>query len=219
MLLSKARDLGLPDKWVRIFEEKQGRRHVIMIRRLVSNSDAFLKLKNGDLLLAVDNTPVMKFRDVEESIRNKDEVELTIFRAQQEMKMSVNTALLHGRGTEKIVFWAGAVLQNPHRALLQLGLDYKGVYCSRYHYGSPAHRYDLRAVFWILEINGEKTPNLEEFLKVIKKCHDKGEKFLRLRLVGMQDKVKVITLKPDPIYWPTWILARNSQGVWQYESL
>ncbi len=32
---------------------------------------------------------------------------------------------------------------------------------------------------------------------------------LRLKLMGWQDKIKIITLKPEEIYWPTWMLQKK----------
>lgn len=39
---------------------------------------------------------------------------------------------------------------------------------SRRHYGSPASRYGLVAVQWIVEVNGKPTPDLDAFVNVIK---------------------------------------------------
>lgn len=40
-----------------------------------------------------------------------------------------------------------------------------GVYISRWHHGSPSHRYGLYALHWILEVNGTATPDIDTFLK------------------------------------------------------
>lgn len=39
---------------------------------------------------------------------------------------------------------------------------------SRWCHGSPAHRYGLYALQWILEVNGKRTPHLDAFVHVAK---------------------------------------------------
>lgn len=48
-------------------------------------------------------------------------------------------------------------LQYPHRGVRELGFlpDRHGVYISRWHHGSPAHRYGLYALHWV---SGEAGP-------------------------------------------------------------
>jgi hypothetical protein len=41
-----------------------------------------------------------------------------------------------------------------------------GVYISRWHHGSPAHRYGLYALHWISDVNSRPTPDLDTFLEV-----------------------------------------------------
>lgn len=54
----------------------------------------------------------------------------------------------------RLVHWCGAQLQAPHRAVRELGFqpEHSGVFISRWHHGSPAHRYGLFALHWILEV-------------------------------------------------------------------
>lgn len=49
-------------------------------------------------------------------------------------------------GTDRLVHWCGAQLQAPHRAVRELGFQPEGkagVFISRWHHGSPAHRCEL----------------------------------------------------------------------------
>jgi hypothetical protein len=54
----------------------------------------------------------------------------------------------------RLVHWCGAQLQAPHRAVRELGFqpEHAGVFISRWHHGSPAHRFGLFALHWILEV-------------------------------------------------------------------
>lgn len=45
-----------------------------------------------------------------------------------------------------------------------------GVYISRWHHGSPAHRYGLYALHWIQAVNGQDTHDLDSFLAAVQDC-------------------------------------------------
>jgi len=213
--LSQARDVGLSEEWLNKIQES-GRRHILNIRRLVANTDASKKLKTGDLLLAVDGKVCTSFRDVEIATRDAEQVKLTLLRNMQEVEETVSTVLLKGKGTTKIVCWAGAILQDTHRPVAQLGFLHEGVYCSRWYFGSPAHKYSLRAAHWIVEVNGKPTPNVDTFLEVAKTIDP--NQFVRLKIRGLQDRLSVTTLKLDLHYWPTWVLDKKGQE-WALEDV
>lgn len=58
--------------------------------------------------------------------------------------------------------------QAPHRAAREQGFlpECSGVFISRWHHGSPSHRYGLFALHFVAEVNGQKTPDMETFLQV-----------------------------------------------------
>jgi S1-C subfamily serine protease len=204
--LAQARDVGLTEEWVKRIQTS-GKRHILNIRRLVAETDASDKLKTGDLLLAVDGKICNTFRAVECATQNLDQVTLTLLRNQQEVQVAVKTVLLYGEGTTKLVCWGGAILQNTHRPVAQLGYVHQGVYCSRWYYGSPAHKYSLRAAHWITEVNGRPTPDLDAFLSVVSSLDEHDS--VRLKICGLQDRINVTTLKMDSHYWPTWLLYKS----------
>ena len=61
------------------------------------------------------------------------------------------------------------IAQAPHRAVKEGGAlpESCGVFVSRWHHGSPAHRYALYALQFVQEVNGVPTPDLEAFVKAI----------------------------------------------------
>jgi len=213
--LSQARDVGLSEEWLNKIQEQSSRRHILNIRRLVAQTDAYEKLKTGDLLLAVDGKICTSFRDVEIATANSETVKLTVLRNQEEIDVSVSTHLLSGEGTTDVVCWAGAILQNTHRPVAQLGHLQPGVYCSRWYFGSPAHKYSLRAAHWIVEVNGKPTPNLDAFVAAVSSLG--SDDCVRLKICGLQDRVTVATLKLDLHYWPTWRLSKRGPGKWKWE--
>ena len=143
--LAGARKLGLPDEWVRRFEEHdQQRRQVLGIDRLVAGAPAASLLEPGDLLLAIDGNVVNRFREVERAVQ-KPQVAVTVWRDGAEKTLQMKTVALNGRDLDRVLIWAGATLQAPHRAMAaQRGIAPYGVFVSFFFYGSPGDA--LRAV-------------------------------------------------------------------------
>jgi len=94
---------------------------------------------------------------------------LTIFRGGAVLPAAVRLGREDGIGTRRLVHFCGAQLQAPHRAVRELGFlpeGASGVFVSRWHHGSPAHRYGLYALHMLLELNGQATPDLDTLLRV-----------------------------------------------------
>ena len=87
-----------------------------------------------------------------------------------------------------------------------------GVYVSRHWYGSPATRYHLDATSRIVEIDGQPVSNLDEFLAAV--ASKRNRDAVRIKTLSLDGKPKVITLKLDLEYWPTYELRRTN-GVWE----
>jgi hypothetical protein len=71
-------------------------------------------------------------------------VTLTLFRSGCVMDCQVGLGQEDSLGTDRLVHWCGAQLQTPHRSVRELGFQPEGkagVFISRWHHGSPAHRY------------------------------------------------------------------------------
>jgi S1-C subfamily serine protease len=205
--LAEARRLGLADSWVRRVEEHSpARREVLSITRLVAGTPAAEVLSPGDLLLAVDGVVVNSFREVERALDSRV-AKVTIWRDGVERELEIATAPLDGRGIDRILLWAGATLQAPHRAMAaQRGIPPRGVFVAFFMYGAPASRYQLWAGRRILEVDGVPTPDLDAFLGAVAGRPDRSS--LRLKTVSWNDSVDVITLKLDKHYWPAYELRR-----------
>lgn len=145
-------------------------------------------------------------------------VTLTVFRGGEIHRVEVRLGEEDGLGTDRLVHWCGAQLQAPHRGVRELGYvpeGCSGVYISRWHHGSPSHRYGLYALHWILDVNGTPTPDLDAFLAVVGRLGDGAD--VRLRVVHYEtNRIKVLTLKTDLRYWPTWELRLDkATGEWE----
>jgi pro-apoptotic serine protease NMA111 len=216
--LAAARELGLPEEWVRRFESHNPqRRQVLGINRLVAGSPAASLLEPGDLLLAIDGKVVNRFREVERAVQNPSAA-VTVWRDGAEKTLHLDTVALNGRDIDRVLIWAGATLQAPHRAMAaQRGIAPYGVFVSFFFYGSPATHFGLYAGRRITEVNGQPTPDLDAFIKAVSGKPDRAS--LRLKTISWNGQTDVITLKIDKHYWPAYELNRQEDGSWTRTAL
>jgi pro-apoptotic serine protease NMA111 len=140
-----------------------------------------------------------------------------VWRGKGELTLTVPTTALTGRDLERVVQWAGATLHAPQRAMsAQRGVVPQGVYVAYYIDGSPATRYRLLAGRRIVEVDGQPTPDLDAFLKMVGGRPDRSS--LRLRTLSWNNVPEVITLKLDRHYWPTSEIVRTATG-WDRRTL
>ena len=217
--LSAAREIGLTDAWIqRLAAHAPSRRQALTVVRLVGGSDAARLLQPGDLVLAIDGKVVTRFREVERAAADRETVAVTIWRNRAEQTLSVETAALPGADVERIVQWAGATLQAPHRAMSsQRGVAPVGVYVAYFAYGSPATRHGLYPGRRIVEVDGVPTPDLDAFLKVVLGRADRSS--VRLKTITWNNAPEVITLKLDKHYWPAYELTHTTEGGWVRRAL
>jgi S1-C subfamily serine protease len=210
--LASAREFGLPEAWTqRLAAHTPARRQVLTIVRRVGGSPAAKLLQQGDLLLAIDGHVVTRFREVEQAAADKDHVAVTVWRGQGEETLDVPTVELPGTDVERLVEWAGATLQAPHRAMSeQRGIPPVGVYVAYFAYGSPATRYGLYPGRRIVEVDGMPTPDLDTFLRLVTGRPDRSS--VRLKTITWNNAAEVTTLKLDKHYWPAYELRHTGAG-------
>ena len=209
--LAAASKMGLSRQWIESLEKHDPtRRQALAITRLVAGSPAAKALQPGDLLLAVDGKAVNRFREVERAVQ-KGQVNATIWRNDQERTVPIDTVALDGKDLDRVLIWAGATLQAPHRAMsAQRGIAPEGVFVAYFYYGSPATRYGLYAGRRIVAVDGQPTPDLDSFVKAVAGREDRAS--LRLNTITWNNAVEVITLKLDQHYWPAYELRRGENG-------
>lgn len=209
--IAAARKMGLADAWVVRFESRNpAHRQVLAVARVAAGSPAAEVLREGDLLLAVNGTPLNRFREVEQATQAAS-VRLTVLRDGAEQSLEVPTTPLHGEDIGRILLWSGAVLHAPHRAMaIQRSIPPQGVFVAYFSYGSPATRYGLYAGRRIVEVDGRPTPDLDAFIDAIRGRENRSS--LRLRTVTWNGTIGVTTLKVDQDYWPTYELRRSAAG-------
>ncbi|MCH7829166.1 MAG: PDZ domain-containing protein [Proteobacteria bacterium] len=209
--LFAARKMGVGEEWIARLEKNNPlRRRALSITRLVADTPAAQLLKNGDMVLAIDGNVVTSYRDLENAVQ-KPEVVVTVWRNGSAQDLTIETVALSGRGIDRAVSWAGALLQNPHRAMAaQRGIGTDGVYVAYFNYGSPATRYGLWAGRRVVEVNETPTPNLQAFIDAVKDIQDRES--VRLKTVTWNGTAEVITLKLDTQNWPAYEIRRDEDG-------
>jgi len=211
--LFAARNIGVDEDWLaRLESDNPVYRRALRIVRIVAGTAAAEMLRNGDMVLAVDGKVVTSFRGLEKAVQ-KPEVLVTVWRDGEALDLSIETAALDGRGIDRAVSWAGALLQDPHRPMAaQRGIDPYGVYVAFFSYGSPSTRYGLWAGRRIIEVDDTPTPDLQAFVDAVAGKQDQTS--VRLKTVTWNGAVEVITLKLDNQYWPSYEIRRTENG-WQ----
>ncbi|MBK9758231.1 MAG: trypsin-like peptidase domain-containing protein [Nannocystis sp.] len=223
--LAEARNHGLSAAAAaRLEAHDPVRRQVLSVTR---TSVAAPGWRAGDLLLAVaavpedssaadrphvssDSRPVNTFREVELAAA-AGRLRVTVLRDGAEQQLDVRAVAHRGCGTDRVIHWAGALLQAPHHAAqIQRNLPPEGAYISLYWYGSPASRSRLRAARRIVAVDGRPTLDLDAFLAAV--ADKPNHASLRLKTVDLDDKVELITLRLDLDYFPTYELRRTADG-------
>ncbi len=215
--LAEARNHGLSAAAAaRLEAHDPVRRQVLLVQRTSTIASGW---RCGDLVLALapasdlphgPGEPVTTIREVERAAA-AGRLRVTVLRDGAEQDLTVTAVPHRGCGTERVIHWAGALLQAPHHAArIQRNLPADGAYISLYWYGSPASRSRLRAARRIVAVDGRPTPDLDAFLAAVADKPNRAS--VRLKTVDLDDKVELITLRLDLDYFPTYELLRTPEG-------
>jgi hypothetical protein len=239
--LARAANLGVPRTWIdALLAKDPARKQALVVASTVAGTGAARTLEGGDVVLTAGPSPppnetgeknnvCVTFGDVEDAVSalasHTHALRMTVCRSGEIHDVAVELSDASCLGTSRLTHWAGCILQNAHRPVAELGfaptftdpatgaetkLD---VFISRWFHGSPAHRYGVYALHWVAEVNDRPTPSLDAFIEIVKHVAD-GE-HVRLKLVSLQGRPKVLTVKLDTHYWPTWELRKREDGEWE----
>lgn len=213
--LSVALRRGLPESWrLKVEQHDSERRQVLVASRTVAGTPAAEQVRPGDLLLTINDRMATRPREVERAVAGLAQTELLVWRNGEEVELSVDTVELGWEGLREVLFWAGALIQDPQRGMAaQLAIRPQGVTIQHYTYGSPAHRYLLPIRFLqITSLDGHPVANLDEFAGALQKVGDTA--IVRVEGITPSGATKVATIKLDPGYWPSSRL-RFTGGEWE----
>jgi len=208
-----ALQMGLPEAWLnKLTEQKSHSNKLLAVYNVAESSNSAKTFKRGDILLAINNTPVSDFRQVE-VLTQAPEVNVTYLSEGKVNSQKLKTSLLNGQDISQVFYWSGLYLHSPHRAAQQQGnVSDEGVYVASYSYGSPATRYGLYAMQRIVEIDGAPINTTDDFLKAVKgKSHQTA---VLIKTLDFKNNARVITLRVDNNYWPFYEI-KYTNGKWE----
>lgn len=209
--IAQARKLGLPDNWLsRYLSLDAELRKVLYVSQLVPLTDAAKKLAVGDVLLAIDGELVSDLFAAER-LAQKPLVTLTVLRRGDVLSIELTPSALSGLGTQRIVSWAGATFQEPHREIARFkGVRPQGVYIAATQDGSPAMWDKVYRNRFVTAVDGVPVTNLEEFLaQVSTRAQDE---ITRLSLVNINGRESIVSVQPEYNFWPTFEIVRDAEG-------
>ncbi|CAB4391055.1 unnamed protein product [Rhizophagus irregularis] len=219
--ISKAKDYGLSDEWVRKVESMPNTKNnmLTVLSILDSTSPSGKLLEVGDIILTINGNMVTKVFDLPTAFHYSEEVDVLILRDGKEMNIKVATTPHYGKETTKIIGWSGAIIQEPYEAALEHVKNVPtGVYVSFRSDGSPSLK--LSQGVWITEIQGRKVSDLDSFLEAIyahekeikEKPEENNDGYVRIKTVNNTNVTKVVTMKLDPHYWGIWQLVEDKEA-------
>ncbi|KDO20325.1 hypothetical protein SPRG_21422 [Saprolegnia parasitica CBS 223.65] len=215
--LAKGRELGMDEATAKALEaHAPARRTILSVGRRWGGTDASAVLRNGDVLVAIDDRVVTSFREVEIATQ-KESVRATIVRQGTRMDVTLKTVHLESWEVDRIVFWQGLLLQVPPLSVAsQREISSRdGVYVS--YAGSPAARYGPPPTSRICELDGIPISNLDDFVRVVT-AKSATASSIRVKYMDLGGKMHLTTLKLEPTFWPTSQLTYRDND-WQRQSL
>jgi hypothetical protein len=112
---------GLPEDWLtKLTKQNPDTDKLLAVYNIPESSNSAGLFKRGDILLAINNTPVSTFRQVE-LLSQAPEVTVTYFSEGNVHSEKLMTTLLNGQDIERVFYWSGLYLHAPHRAAQQQG--------------------------------------------------------------------------------------------------
>lgn len=209
--LSRARALGLPPAVVeRVVAERLARPQVWRVERVTAGSPASVVVRPGDLVIEADGAFVREPRDLERAAAS-GAMALRLVRGGEERSVEVEAHRLPALGVQRFVQWAGAVVHaTPVEVAAQHGVPPEGVYVTWTWNGSPVARYGVRPTWRIVAVDDQPVRDLDAFLAAVSGRPDRSA--VRLRVVNLDGRPAVMTLKLDLAWWPTLEFRREADG-------
>jgi len=204
---------GVAEQWLEKLQRQDGSNSKFLsIYRIMANSPSATVFQRGDILLAINDIAVATFSQVEK-LSQKPSIKVTYSRDGEVHHQQVSTRILSGVDVDRVFFWAGLYLHQPHRAAqFQGGIGNNGLYISSYQYGSPATRYSIYAMRRIIEIDDVQIKTADDFIAAVKtKRHQES---VIIKTIDFQNEIALQTLRLDTHYWPFSELFLEN-GQWQ----
>lgn len=167
--MSQARIMGVSEDWIKkVALDNSSRHQLFMIRkRTFERDESKPSLLEGDVILSLNGKIITRVSELDVMYDNEI-LDAIIVRDTQEISIQIPTVKADDVETTRAVQFCGAILHAPHHAVRQqISKLHSEVYVSARTRGSPAYQYGLAPTNFITHVNGEKTPDLEAFLKAV----------------------------------------------------
>ncbi|KAJ1935532.1 hypothetical protein FBU59_005353, partial [Linderina macrospora] len=191
--VAQARKSGLSDRWMQELQQSgRNRGSLFWVKSVETRSNAMGVLNDLDIIITINGKLMTRLEDLDVQYTH-DELTMVVLRNKKEMELKVKTTEC-GQGTDRLVFWAGATLQAPHKAALQQSRKVpSGVYTTARSAGSPAYMYGLMPTMWITHVNGQSTPDLDSFIAAVQACADNT--YVRIKTMTFDMVPMVLSIK------------------------
>lgn len=209
--MAQASAMGLSDDWIKKVEEANTAKHqLFMVIRTEVGTESAKVLDELDLILTINGKVVTRMQETDVQYES-DELEMTILRQKKEMTVMVKTSMESGDGTNRIVFWAGALLTEPHKAVLQQSKTLPSrIYISARSKGSPAAIASLAPTMWITHINSVKVETLDDLIDAVKNTLDNT--YVRVRCVTFDNVPAMLSVKMVYHYFPLVDMVKDNKS-------
>jgi hypothetical protein len=198
--MSHARIMGVSEEWIEKCEQEDPERHqFFMVRKVDSgHKDGLLE---GDVVLTLNDKLVTRAHHLD-VMYNEQYLDAVVVRKEQEMTVRVPTVPTADLETDRVVSFCGATLHRPHHAVRQqISKVHSDVYISSRARGSPSFLYGLSSTNFLTHVNNVPTPDLDTFLREVKKIGD--NEYFRLKVMTFDNVPWVATMKKNEHYFPT----------------
>lgn len=198
--MSQARIMGVSEEWIERTEKEDPERHqLFMVRKVDSGHEH--GLQEGDVILTLNDKLITRVSDLD-IMYNNDFLDAVVIRKRQEIHLKVPTVPTEDLETDRVVSFCGATLHRPHHAVRQqISKIHSDVYVASRARGSPAYMYGLAPTNFLTHVNGVPTPDLNSFLREVKKIGD--NEYFRLKVMTFDNVPWVATMKKNEHYFPT----------------
>ncbi|ORX58943.1 trypsin-like serine protease [Hesseltinella vesiculosa] len=209
--IAQAAAMGLSDDWIRRVQETSSSRHqLFMVIRTDAGTDTADTLQELDLVLTINGQLVTRLSQTDVQYSH-DQLDFVILRQKQEMRVQVKTSLVTGEGTNRVVFWAGASFQEPHKAVLQQTKTIPSrIYITSRSKGSPAFMYGLVPTMWVTHVNSIQVTTLDDLIAAVKDIP--GNTYTRVRVVTFDNMPLMLSVKMVDHYFPLCEMYRDPQA-------
>ncbi|CAO3638628.1 unnamed protein product [Cunninghamella echinulata] len=209
--MAQANTMGLSEEWVKKVEEANSSKHqLFMVIRTEAGTETAKTLEELDLILTINGKVITRISETDVQYEH-EELEMTILRKKQELIVKVKTSIENGEGTNRVVFWAGAAVHEPHKAVLQQSKTLPSrIYISARTKGSPAYMYGLSPTMWITHINSVKVETLDDLIAAVKDTLDNT--YVRVRCVTFDNVPVMLSVKMVNHYFPLVDMVKDNRA-------